>query len=245
MPFFKYGDLGDDWGNPSTVDFRNISAGAINAAELILVGATSILRSSNFDDATMGWKITGEGVAKFRELFADSGELGDLTITGTLTMGTGGVIRTSSSGPRVELSAAAAAEIRFYPGDADHEDSVTFLSFVSGSGVTRTLSFGIRPPHFDGASNDGSIQMAFASESQDGSSSESTLTFNKRGDADARVTVVAGIDWDFTGGFSFPNHTSDPTGPGGVPRDGSAYVNTSSNEFKVFEGGSWRVVGSW
>ena len=83
MPFEKYGDLGSTWGNPAWVNFRNIRAGAVNTAELIMVGAGSILRSSNFDDSTTGWQIKGDGSAKFFGLVSVGGDIESANWDGT------------------------------------------------------------------------------------------------------------------------------------------------------------------
>lgn len=57
----------------------------------------------------------GTGTAYFKgQLDALTGTLGNLTITGTLTMGTGGVFRTAASGLRLEISTVNANQIWFY-----------------------------------------------------------------------------------------------------------------------------------
>ena len=45
-----------------------ITSGTINAAEITLNGATSILKSSNYAQGQLGWKITGLGDAEFNNL---------------------------------------------------------------------------------------------------------------------------------------------------------------------------------
>lgn len=45
-----------------------ITSGTINAAEITLNGATSILKSSNYVQGNSGWKITGFGDAEFNNL---------------------------------------------------------------------------------------------------------------------------------------------------------------------------------
>ena len=45
-----------------------ITSGTINAAEITLNGATSILQSSNYQQGLLGWKITGFGDAEFNNL---------------------------------------------------------------------------------------------------------------------------------------------------------------------------------
>ena len=45
-----------------------ITSGTINAAEITLNGATSILKSSNYSQGQLGWKITGLGDAEFNNL---------------------------------------------------------------------------------------------------------------------------------------------------------------------------------
>ena len=169
MPFSKYGNVGDSWGNPDEIDFRNIRAGAINAAQLVLVGAASFIRSSNFDDATAGWQIKGDGVAKFREIFADSGELGDLTVTGTITLGTGGVFRTATSGLRIEMTATDNDRITFFTADSFEATGGTLRPAVVGTdGTTRQLLVRLGASVTTGDSN--STFLDLRSESENDSS---------------------------------------------------------------------------
>ncbi len=65
MPFMKYGELPGSFGIPRETSFERISAGVIDAGELIMQGANSRLRSANFDNTSTGWIIRGDGSASF------------------------------------------------------------------------------------------------------------------------------------------------------------------------------------
>lgn len=68
----------------------------------------------------------------FGTLYANAGTLGDLTVTGILTMGPGGVFRTAPSGKRVEFAIAELGHIRFYTGASGE----TGAPGIFGSGAT-------------------------------------------------------------------------------------------------------------
>ena len=201
MPFWKYGGVGDSFGNPDEIDFRNIRAGAINAAQLTLVGASSLIQSSNFDDATAGWQIKGDGVAKFREIFADTGELGDLTITGTLTMGTGGIIRTATSGQRVEITEADKDSVRFFTGDSFETDPGWIRSVVSGAGDGLSVRTEIRAPTST-TGVDGGVFIVLRSETVDDSTGTHGVVFGSDSGSSqtGNVRLQNNLDLSLAGG---------------------------------------------
>lgn len=91
-------------GTGSTLPATHITAGTITAQQIILSdSASSILKSGNYSAGTAGWQILGNGDAEFNDvtvrgtIFATTGELGDLDITGTLDIGSGGEITIAST----------------------------------------------------------------------------------------------------------------------------------------------------
>ena len=113
-----------------------------------------------------------------------------------------------------------------------------------GSGGSRHLLLRVLSARFDGASNTGYVTLSFQSETQDGTSTLPWVLMNSV-NSEALFITDTGIDYHVDGALRLPSATADPTGPGTVPETGHIYVNTSANELRVYEGGAWRVVGSW
>lgn len=87
----KIKDLAVDNAKILDLSADKITAGTIGAHTIVMNGATSIIRSSNWDGATEGWRIDGSGRAWFYQMDARGGNItGNLGVTGTLTMGTSG-----------------------------------------------------------------------------------------------------------------------------------------------------------
>lgn len=146
MAFEKYGDLGATWGNPEELDFRNIRAGAINAAELIMVGASSILRSSNFDVITTGWRITGDGSAKFFGLVSIGGDIESANWDGTSPADlSSGPDSGTTTGFYLDSSAGAAQFQSIFAegGEIGNLDIVSILTLQTG-GIFRSSASGQR-----------------------------------------------------------------------------------------------------
>lgn len=116
-----------------SLSFSKITA-ATNTASLT-VGGAGVVKSSNYSAGTAGWQIEGDGDAEFNNvtvrgtIHASSG-----TITGTLTMGSSGLIRTNSSGERIELSQGG---MEFYASALDSAGELWF----SGGLLTLTPPF--------------------------------------------------------------------------------------------------------
>jgi len=95
----------------------NISEG-INTQKIRsgFIKVTEFISSENYVAGTSGWIIDGNGDAEFNnvvvrgQIEATSGSLANLTISGLLTMGASGKIRTAASGHRIEIGAAAGLE---------------------------------------------------------------------------------------------------------------------------------------
>ncbi|NIT78398.1 MAG: hypothetical protein GWN58_51205, partial [Anaerolineae bacterium] len=80
-----------------------------------------------------GWKIDGAGNAWFYGTTIIKGAtVGELTVTDWITLGTGGLIRTASSGQRVEISEAAEDRITFYSGGSN-ESAAGFIQSTASS----------------------------------------------------------------------------------------------------------------
>ena len=99
MPFFKYGNLPGSFGQPPQTSFERLRSGVIQAGELIMQGADSRLRSANFNNSDAGWIIRGDGSASFLNIIAKNGVIGNLTVSGDLTLD-GGEFTTGLAGTR-------------------------------------------------------------------------------------------------------------------------------------------------
>lgn len=126
-----------------------IASGTITGETIVLSGGAAILRSSNYVAATSGWSIEGDGDAEFNNvtvrgtIYATAGEIGGLTITGALTLGTGGVFRTATSGQRLEIARTNFDRISFYTGNVNETSPATIVSGSTGIAIwAPTLSSG-------------------------------------------------------------------------------------------------------
>ncbi len=124
------------------VVFFKVNAGGANAL--------------TFDSSSGVLAITGE-------IHADTGTLTDLGIDGTLTMISGGVFRTATSGNRIEITASEDDRINLYTGDSFENNPGKLIGVVTGSGATRTLDTQIVGPSTTG--DIGSTAIILRSES--------------------------------------------------------------------------------
>ncbi len=90
----------------NTITAGEIQAGAIGASELaaINIGVGKHIRSTIYTAGSAGWAIDADGTAEFDsiiargEIEAQTGILTTLTIDGSLTMASGGILRTGPTG---------------------------------------------------------------------------------------------------------------------------------------------------
>jgi len=129
----------------SVIKVELLLGGTVTGEEIIIAGGVDgIVRSDNFVLGSTGWRILGDGNAEFNDvtirgtIFATAGEIDGLTITGTLTLATGGVFRTAASGTRLELSQVTGTDrLTFYDDGATNVGEILVFS--------RALR--LRPPH--------------------------------------------------------------------------------------------------
>ena len=124
-------------------------------------------------------------------LYATRGNIGDLDITNTLTLKTGGIIRTASSGQRVEITEADKDSVRLFTGDSFEGTFPGHLrGLVSGSGDTRVLQITIRSPAST-TGTDGGTFIIVRTESADDSSTPPGIILGS--DSGSTQTGVVGI----------------------------------------------------
>jgi len=131
-------------------------------------GATPLALSSADATATAGFAFdTSEGAIQVMSIFAEGGEIGNLDILGNLTMGSGGIIRTTASGQRVEITNTDLDRVSLYTGESFEEEPGNVQSQVLGSGDTLLLSAGLHAPVTNG--DTGGMTLSVRSESFDDS----------------------------------------------------------------------------
>ncbi len=82
--------------------------------------------------ATLGYYLDhSAGAAQFQNIYAEGGQIENLSITGALTLATGGIIRTAASGQRVELAETELDALRFYTGNVN-ESSAGGITISTG-----------------------------------------------------------------------------------------------------------------
>lgn len=103
-----------------TIEATSGELGTLNVVGTLNLVSPGIVQSSNYIAGATGWQISSSGAAEFNDVtvrgtvVATTGTLTNLTINGTLTMGFSGLIRTASSGERVEISNSALSQVRFF-----------------------------------------------------------------------------------------------------------------------------------
>lgn len=147
MVFYKYGDLGQSYGQPVQTSFANLRSGIINTQELIMQGAASVLRSANYNETTgVGWRIRGDGSATFYGLLSVGGDIESADWDGTSPADlSAGEDAGATTGFYLDSSAGAAQFMTIYAVGGE----LTSLSVVGdldlqGSGAFRTDSSGTR-----------------------------------------------------------------------------------------------------
>lgn len=88
--------------------------------------------------ATAGFFLDSSvGAAQFKEVYAEGGELGDLSVLGVLTMGSGGEIKTASSGQRISITNGLSNTVQFYSAQT-YEDAPPYIQgSYTGGAVSR------------------------------------------------------------------------------------------------------------
>lgn len=179
--------------NP-VVSTANILDGSVTTPKLADAAVSSIklatdLQSDNYVAGVSGWKIERDtggvefGSGTFRgTIVATGGELGTLSVDGTLTMGATGLIRTSVSGPRVTLSDNG---LDFFDsGLAGHITAGGFEVIVSAENALRLHGYaGQTQIVLSGAA----ITFTSTSASFGGSISASSVLVQKAGDSQVDV----------------------------------------------------------
>ncbi len=138
--------------------------------------------SSGLDTtATSGYLLDySSGAIQTTAIYAQGGDLGTLSVTGYITMATNGVIRTASSGQRIEISNADRNVLMFYSGDASENYPGRIVESTNGSGDTRTVQFATYTPRLDqtvGTQVDAIGAFAIRSGSPDGTSTAPGFVF--------------------------------------------------------------------
>ena len=127
------------------------------------------IQSDNFSSGSAGWKIERDtGNAEFNDV-AVRGTIEAASIEGNMTLGTGGVLRTASSGERIEIAESSKDRISFYTGDNFEALPALIRHSVIGiDGTTRQLGVVLFAPTTTGDTN--AVQIILRSESENDSS---------------------------------------------------------------------------
>ncbi len=164
------------------------------------------VRSANWDGggdladgadstATAGYLIDfSSGSAQFQNIFAEGGELTTFSILGVLTMGADGVIRTASTGKRIELFNPDGDDLlAFYSGNAKESDKGLIKLTSEDTGGNDFINFIIQSPKLTGSSGRNSVGRLVISGSGDnvGIGASATLSATTGGTLNATATLDA------------------------------------------------------
>ncbi len=130
-------------------------------------GTTPLALSSADSGATVGYGLdASEGAIQVQQLYAEGGEIGNLSVVGNITLSTSGVIRTAASGQRIQIATATLNAINFFSGDSEETQDGVLQVAVNGSGDTRTLQASLISPVLN--LNDWAAALTVRSASDDG-----------------------------------------------------------------------------
>ena len=164
------------------------------------------------------------------------------------------MLRTAASGQRIEITNADKNYITFYSGDVDEEQAGYIQEATSGSGVTRTVQFGMKTPVID--PDDQTAAIVVRSGSPDGTSYAPAIVIAES----APLGAGTGMDPEFRIQNSIPLITDGKidasigamvlpvkttTGDPASPAEGQVYVNTFDNKIRVYADAAWRDLVTW
>ena len=138
-------------GAGSDVPAGYITTGTMSAATITLDGPAGVLQSAGFVSGSAGFRVRGGGDAEFNNvtvrgtIYATSGELGNLDVTGTLQMNGGKIITAGTSDTRIEMSSGADSNVlKFFSDSPVGEMSPSAISVVNwgASGWSIVMSAG-------------------------------------------------------------------------------------------------------
>ena len=122
--------------------FQALYASGANITDLVASEITvgQLVEGQIADNAITADKLS------VTSLDAITANMGTLTVDSTLTMGTGGVLRTAVSGQRLELAESFGDRINWYTADASESSPGTVFAFYAGSAGTGNLSLNLHSP---------------------------------------------------------------------------------------------------
>ena len=190
-------------------------------------------------DGTIQNRDLADDIITSRVLDADL-TTSSFTATSTFT----GPYETSVAGAATQRITLANGKMVGYTGDGDESAPGQWQVAVSGSGDSRTLQATIWTPSF--LNDIGKMGFTARSASFDDSTSEPGWVFFDSGGASTQrvfVKLQNSISMEFGTDslLNIPTETSDPSDPS----DGTFFVDTTANELRLYEGGSWRIISSW
>lgn len=163
-------------------------------------GARPVNLSSAADSAaTAGYAFdTSAGAIQVQTIYAEGGEIGGLDIVNNITMATGGVFRTASSGERIQIDRTDRDRIRFFTGDNFEAVSGIIRHSDDGTdGTTRRLGMHIFAPASTGDTSGTHVDIY--GESEDDSSTPPTVAWKY--DGGSSQTPEFRLDDNFILGF--------------------------------------------
>jgi len=122
--------------------FQALYASGANITDLVASEITvgQLVEGQIADNAITADKLS------VTSLDAITASMGTLTVDSTLTMGTGGVLRTAASGQRLELAESFAHRINWYTADASESSPGTIFGSYAGSAGTGRLHLDLHSP---------------------------------------------------------------------------------------------------
>ncbi len=136
--------------------------------------------------ATAGFFLdSSAGAAQFQTIYAEGGELGDLDVTGDLTLTSTGTIKTAASGKRIEIASDSFNRLFFYSGEATETSPGTIEINAHTSGTISTAT--IRPPITSSETDPPSISLQSVSGAR-------SIVLNGKDKVDVLSDLVVGND---------------------------------------------------
>ena len=234
---------------------RRLAPRSVGSMEIADTIQSDNFVSSTSTGAQAGWQITRAGVSHFTEGF-----LGNLNVSGTLSLTSGGTLRTTTSTGATRwvfsgsTSVGAPDELQGFLG-GEQNTPARFRVYRNTGGAQRGSVLNIRAGTIDSSTGlvFGPTQWTLESAGElagaPGSFAQGQATlivgtttggFNTVLGADAtRLDLDRGLTY-----LRFPVKT-DVGHPAGTPLDGDSYMNSAAPGFYIYEGGAWRTIATW
>lgn len=176
---------------PGSIVDRHIGAMSVGKLVAGSIEASQYVGSPDFVSGQSGWRISGDGSAEFNDvtvrgtIYASSGELGDMLVTGELTTGGAGE-------PGIRIAGTTQAEwLVLYTGNSNETDGAGLHSSTGEAGGSEFLYTALSSPSI--SDNMGDTYLRLETETADDSSKPPTVSIDYSGESTQGLVFHTGL----------------------------------------------------